>query len=192
MNKELSLIALFAFIFAQPSFAKDLEMGTVEVFGNSTFNKSNKKYYEGSGPTDEWKTTEIDVTPIYYLQKNFGIGIKFSQTKYSEDGYNSSQTLISPGASFNVSIDESSSIALSAAMAGLIQGEYKSHETGFPEYSVDISGTILQAAFKKFLSPNISLNFSLTSTKLKGKPNTGGDDIHNDSTDYGAGLSVYF
>jgi len=197
MKAKLLATAALGIFLSQTAFAKELDVGSIEVFGNSSLSSSNEKATQATTEATT-KTTEIDAGALYYVQKNIGVGLHFLYSKedksnnFSPNDSTLKLTLISPGAAYNLSIDEGSSVSFLLALAGLIKGEVSSQSGGNPTATAKVSGQILQISYKKFFNPHVSLNAGVTKSSTKAKPDDGSPDVDYKTTEFFVGLSTYF
>lgn len=196
MKAKILSTAIFGLVLSQPVYAKDINLGTLELLGDASAQLSTEKDTSSGSPiTETTKTTDLHATGLYYIQNNFGIGLDFTYliSKYSRPGFDSTvkATLISPVVGFNLSLDPTSSILLEFGLLGAIQGVSTYDDSDGDTGEADISGTLIGALYKKFVNPNVSLNFGVALISVDAEYEFGGKD-ETDSTDFLAGISVYF
>jgi len=201
MKMKLLVSAIVGVTLSQPIFAKDIEMGTIEVLADSSISSSKDKTTELT-IEETTKSTDINIGLLYYFQKNVGIGLLLMNGKTDVTSTNSAfgasskfvdkYTAISPAFGYEISLDETSGISLTGVAVGLFKGDGSSQQDSNPAIKHEISGTAFEVAYKKFLTPSVSLNAGVSKLKLKRKYKDFDVTRESDITDFGAGFSVYF
>lgn len=197
MNRILLTTLALGLVFSSSAYARNIDVGATEVFGDASIDNTNGKVSAGTYE-EKTKSTSINLGGFYYIQQNLGLGGIITYDK-SNTSYNtgaaddSSKTfLLSPAAGYNISIAPDASIGILLALAGAIVGDSSYQFGNNPEQKSSISGTMFIVAYRKFFNPNVSLNVSLVNSSLKSKPDGGGTDTKFTSTAINAGLSVFF
>lgn len=201
----------FLVVLAMAPFAAralDVSAGTVEVTGGSNLGLSfsSTSFSGASGSTD---TTQYggDVTALYYVVPNFGVGLAVgydrTENKASGSTFTSWSYLVGPAVGFVYPLQEKLSLSLQAD-AGWVRSKstFSISDTGVGLVGLDSSssgfGFDLGAGVRYFLSRSFSLNAGLTYTYERttvdaptGSP-FGDTKFTTSGLRLGAGLSVYF
>ena len=194
--KTIRLIATFFVVFAGMNnvYAKDISQGTIEIGGDSTLSisssKSTVKGFSGSEDSDD---VSLSLIALYYVAPNVGVGVFWNnEQSKTDDGFNSfkfNANILGPMAGYNMSIGATSSIRFFAGI--ILLGDYESKSDGTTLSKGDLSGHVLGAELKNFLTESVSVNVGINIATIEDDED-GGNKTETDSTDLTLGLSVYF
>jgi len=188
------IVCFFAVASMNTAYSKDISTGTVELSGDSSFSISSSKYTEqGISGSEDTDTVSLSLTALYYVSPNVGVGLFWSKEDQDiDDGFNSETIAINfmgPLAGYNVSVGPASSVMFYGGF--VLIGDFESEVNGFTVASGDISGHIIGANFKHFLTDSVSVNVGLSMTHIE-VDEDGGNKSESDGRDLSVGLSVYF
>lgn len=180
--------------------AADLSVGTFEVSGGSNFvfESSSNDFTDSLGQTTttDTRTFGLDVTGLYYVIPNFGVGLGLAyQNSEDESGgvtFGSSTLLIGPAAGFAFPIQDNLSLAVQGQL-GYVTATFT--ETGSPDQDASGFGFGLGAGLKFFLAKSFSLDAGLGYNYTKVTYDTPfGSKPENTNSGFGlnVGFSVYF
>ncbi len=202
-NRAIALSTLFSasLLFSTHSLARDLPVGTVEVFGGSDLSFStldNTSSSNGDSRDDDVDDTTIELATIYYTATNVGFGLVWEYEQYSMDNeffsITENSNAIGPMIIFNQSLGDVDSGKLFFSYQKIaIDSKYS--ETFLSE-KTDFEGALISVGgiYSHFLNNNVSLNLRLAYNRRDIDDKTTGSDFKTDSKgfDTGLSLSAYF
>jgi hypothetical protein len=179
--------------------AAELNPGTIEVTGGSNLGLEFGSV-DRTGATEKTKTTDfgLDLTGLYYVTKNIGVGLNagyaFSSEKLGDAKDTLSALLIGPAVGFDYAVAPKASV-FGIANVGYASGKL-TEDDGVDEIETKTSGFGfgLAAGAKYFLTNSFSLNGSVGYDwlKLTNDDVTPEDETTVSGFGVDVGLSVYF
>jgi hypothetical protein len=195
MTKRILVVLAMLPTFAM---AADLTPGVIEVTGSSNlgFDSSSSKF-EGAANSTDTTRYGLDLTGIYYLTPNVGVGLRLGytneETKFAGAKSGVSTLLLGPAVGFEVPIQDKLAFA---AQGDIGYASATFTESGQPDTNASGWGLGLGAGVKYYVVPAFSMNAGLVYnyTKLTYDATAGSPKQDLTSSGFGlnVGFSVYF
>lgn len=171
-------------------YAKDIEQGTVAILGDLDLSFMSTTLDFGGGAKLDTDTTALSATALYFISKNFGIGLGWSyeNQEASAGGIFAEATMntFGPAALYNISMNEHASLQLFGSI------DYASLEErdGSGTFEVDGWGFSVGARLSYFLNDFVSVDGSLGYSYVELEDDFG-NSADLDGVRLGLGLTVY-
>ena len=196
-KKNRNLVVTFfisAFFFVSfPVIAKDMKKHTVSLSGDFDISFDfEKQKAKGQDEVDQ-ETQRIYLSSYYYVADNFALGLGFVNisASYESDNFKSETDRkgIIPGALYNLSLDEKTSVRFSLAYAKY-ETEYSSEFS--PSSKDKMDGWMVGSELNVYLIENASLDFKLQYFMFDVDEEDSNSNIDYSGLNAGMGLTVYF
>jgi len=191
--KKIFLAGVALAMVATTAEARDIVPGAVMVTGDTKIEiKSSEVSSSGASSTTD--SSEINLAGLYFVAKNFGVGILVgSSTTETDNGISvTKQTtdMVGPVVGYNINISPEASIMLHGSIFS-VTGKL---DLGSSSVNVDGDGYMLGAFVNYFLNDSVAANFGLRTVKENIDLSSGGLTASGDLKETGAsvGLSVFF
>ncbi|MDH5472396.1 MAG: porin family protein [Gammaproteobacteria bacterium] len=193
--KKLALFFLLTFlVFPYPSVqARDIELGTIMIAGDTSFDDSTIKM-DYDWIHEKTETTVFDVTAGYFFARNLAAGLLIAnEDSRTSDGMSVVSTWINmfgPVIAYNISLNPDFSLMLTAGFFK-VSGEM-SAGAGMADY--DGNGIYLMGSIAYFITDTIAVNVGLRKTDSDVDITASGINFSADLSELATaiGLSVFF
>jgi len=174
------------------AFSRDLAQGTIEIGGDLDLSLDSSELDITGSDTMDTDTTTLNATGLYYVAPNIGVGLiwNYDSTEVSGAGdkLEESSNLIGPAASYNLSLNDKTSLQFQGALA-LASIEVKDSFSGTT--TIDGFGWVVGAQLSYFLTDAVSIDGSLVYTSLSLEEDETKTDVDSTGFGTGVGLTVY-
>ena len=181
----LVLSCCFSVILFSNALAKDIEKGAIEIGGGLDISMSSTDTEANSTVSTDTQT--IDITSLYFLQNNIGLGINWlyenSETKSGGTTSEIKTNIIGPIVKGNFSLNENVSAYLEGGVGVVFL------ESG----SVDADGFAwaVETGVSYFITKTVALNAGVHYQSSKVETDNTNIDIDIDGMSFGIGISVF-
>ncbi len=196
MNKTLlSMAAGGLFILSSAGHAHDIPQGTFELGGNldlSVLSSETKLRGGGFVETFDTDTTTLELTGLYYIADNIGIGISWTyeseETSFEGDSMETTMHLFGPTARFNFSLNDNTSLFLRGSF-----GYASLEEKGsfFSTSSADGYMYSFGGGISYFFNDYVSLNGAIDYASVTVDIDSASSEIEISGVNVSLGLSIY-
>ena len=188
MILSVAVIGLF-FVSTAVSYAKDLGKGSIEISGDLALSVDSVGLKSKGFDKTTTDTTTLSVDALYYVAPNIGVGLTLThesiEIKSAGDKNKTTTQIIGPAISYNVSLNDKTSLKLQGAIANVSSD--LDDTTTIDGFGWEIGGKI-SYFLNDFVSIDAGLSYLSASLEDNGSPSIG-VDVTGFST--GAGISVY-
>ncbi len=189
-----TLLTCLALAMSAPAVqARDIAAGTLMVTGDTNMDiSSSETNFSGSKSTTD--TTKINLTSLYFLDRNFGVGLLIgSESTEVDDGVSVSKqstAMLGPIVGYNISINPDVSITLHGSIFTLT-GEMND---GVFNADLDGDGYMFGGVVNYFLNERVAANVGLRMVNANVDFTSGGTKVAADMDETGVsvGLSTFF
>ncbi len=183
----LVLSCCFSIILASNAFAKDIKKGTVEIGGGFDISISSTDSEAEGASNISTDTEAIDLSTLYYLQNNIGIGVSWLyENSESKSGGLTAETktnIIGPVVKGNLSLNENVNAYL-AGSVGVVDMESGSVKADGFAWGVETGVSF-------FITKTVALNAGVNYQSMSVETDDSNVDIDIDGMSFGLGITVF-
>ncbi|PHR99805.1 MAG: hypothetical protein COA68_07700 [Oceanobacter sp.] len=192
MKSLISAAIAATFITAAPAFAKEMPKGSVDIGGASGLSVGTNIVSADNTDTVKTSTNTLLINSRYYFQKNIALSFGFVRSdidiEVNDDNLGSTTTLLTPGLSFNKSLNDDVSLNFGAGFLIAHTRQSVNDSAG----SAKGKGIQLNVELQKFISERTSLNIGGQLNKYRVKNEVNETTANITDRLFNVGVSFHF